>query len=283
MRYSKTILTTVFVALVMSMTGCGDSFFNRPPQGELTADNFYNTEADLRKATSALYNQVWFQWNDKASFSIGDARAGNVWSNDDAYNVFTDFSESSGHPRIAEAWRSLYIVVNQSNLVIQNIQNKASGVDEEVRKEAIAEARFMRGVAYSYLGQLWGPVPIVTNTPRLIDQPDRRRNHRQDVLQFAINDFTYAVEHLPRMQEEPGRVTEWSARGMLARMYWTMANFVDQGGPTPAEPGELSSRSEYLTMAENQAQMVITQSGMELREDFGDLFLLSEEDQNNRQ
>ncbi len=271
MRYSKTILTTVIVALVFSVTGCGDSFFTRPPEGELTADNFYNSEQDLRMATGALYNQVWFDWNDKASFVIGDARAGNMWSTDQGYSQFIEFSVTSENPRLNEAWRSLYLAINQSNLVIQNIRQQAAGdIPEEAVNQAIAEARFIRGYAYTYLGQLWGPAPIVTNTPRLIDQPDRRRNRRADVFQFAINDFEFAAEHLPPSAEEAGRVTEWSAKGMLARTYWTLATFngMDQ---------------QYLDQARSYSREVITQSGMSLRDNYGDLFLLSEEETNNTQ
>lgn len=278
MRYSKSIVTTVFVALVLSVMGCGDSFFTRPPEDQLTADNFYNSEQDLQMATAALYNQVWFDWNDKASFVIGDARAGNMWSTDAGYQQFTNFSVTRENNRLNEAWRSLYLAVNQSNLVIENIRNRSEGIDEEARMEALAEARFIRGYAYSYLGQLWGAVPIVTNTPRLIDQPDRRRNRREDVLQFAVNDFQFAAEHLPPTQDQPGRVTEWSAKGMLARMYWTLWAYTNGGGGQ-----DLESPSTYLDRAESNAQDVIMNSGMSLREDYGDLFLLSEEDQNNQQ
>ena len=271
MKYRNTILTTVLVALVVSVAGCADSFFTRPPEGDLTADNFYTSEGDLRMATAALYNQVWFDWNDKASFTIGDARAGNMWSTDAGYQQFTNFSVTQANNRLNEAWRSLYLAVNQSNLVLQNIESKVSGdIPQEVVNEAKAEARFIRGYAYSYLAQLWGPVPIVVNTPRLIDQPDRRRNRRQDVMQFAINDFEYAAEHLPPTQEEAGRVTEWSAKGMLARMYWTRAAFNGMN-------------QEDLMQARSYAEDVIMNSGMSLRDNYGDLFILGEEETNNRE
>lgn len=271
MRYRTTIFSTVIVALILSVMGCADSFFTRPPEGDLTADNFYNSEQDLQMATGALYNQVWFDWNDKASFTIGDARAGNMATTDEGYTQFTEFSVTQGNSRLNEAWRSLYLAVNQSNLVIQNIQNNTAGdISEEAVTEALAEARFIRGYAYSYLGQLWGAVPIVTNTPRLIDQPDRRRNRREDVFQFAINDFEYAAEHLPPTQDQAGRVTEWSAKGMLSRMYWTRATFNNLN-------------QQDLNQAQSYAQEVIENSGMSLRQNFADLFLLEEEEANNRQ
>jgi hypothetical protein len=271
MRYSKTILTTVFVALVFSVTGCGDAFFTRPPEGELTADNFYNSEQDLQRATGALYNQVWFDWNDGAAFVIGDARAGTMWSTDTGYQQFIDFAITSENAQLIDGWRSLYLAINQSNLVIQNIRNQTGGkgIPEEAINQAIAEARFIRGYAYTYLAELWGPVPVVTNTPRLIDQSDRPRVQRDDVFQFAINDFKFAAEHLPPSVEQPGRVTEWSAKGMLARTYWARATFNDLN-------------QEYLDQSQRYARQVITQSGMSLRENYGDLFIFQEEENNER-
>lgn len=271
MRYRSILRSAVFAVLVTALMGCGDSFFTRPPEDQLTADAFYNTEQDLQMATAALYNQVWFDWNDVTSFVIGDSRAGNMYSTDGGYTQFVEFSISSENQQLIGGWQSLYLAINHSNLVIQNIQEKASGdISDEAVNEALAEARFIRGYAYSYLGQLWGPVPIVTNTPRLIEQSDRRRNRREDVFQFAINDFEFAAEHLPPTQDEPGRVTEWSAKGMLSRMYWTRATFN-------------GLNTQDLQQAQSYAQEVIENSGMSLREDFGDLFLLEEEDQNNQQ
>lgn len=275
MTHTRMIRTVLLVALVLSVAGCADSFFSRPPEDQLTAGNFYNSEQDLQMATGVLYNQVWFDWNDKASFTIGDARAGNMHTTDNGYAQFTNFSITQANDRLNEAWRSLYIAINQANLTIQNVRNNSSeSIPQEAKTKAIAEARFIRGYAYSYLAQLWGPVPIVTNTPELIDQPNRRRNLTEDVYQFAINDFEFAAENLPPTQDQPGRVTEWSAKGMLARIYHARAAFRGAGG---------SMNQEDLDQARMYAEDVIKNSGMSLRDDYGDLFLLEEEETNNRQ
>lgn len=271
---TKTVSAVLLLALAMGTAGCADSFFTRPPEGDLTSDNFYSSAQDLKLATAPLYNQVWFDWNDKASFSIGDARAGNMVTTDQGYAQFTGFSITRANDRLNEGWRSLYLAIAQANLVIENVQNNASGsISEEAKMEAIAEARFIRGYAYSYLAQLWGPVPIVTSASALIDQPDRNRNRTEDVFEFAIRDFEYAAEHLPEEQDQAGRVTEWSAKGMLARMHLARAAF--RGGGS-LEQGDLD-------LARSYAEDVIMNSGMSLRDNYGDLFLLSEEDQNNRQ
>ncbi|GAA5521034.1 RagB/SusD family nutrient uptake outer membrane protein [Aliifodinibius salicampi] len=273
MNNSSIYIVLLAVILTSILAGCSDSFFVRPPQDQLTADNFYATETDLRMATAPLYNTVWFDYNDKASFTVGDARAGNMITTDAGYEQFLLFSITSGNDRLNEAWRSLYLAISQSNLTIKNIQQKAAGDISEVAKEnAIAEARFMRGYAYSYLAQLWGAVPILTDPAKLIDQPNVRRNLTEDVYQFAINDFEYAAEHLPTT-DDPGRVTQWSALGMLARLHHARAAFKAQDGGT-LDQQDLDTAKEY-------ARQVIEESGLNLVDNYANLFKL--ENENNQE
>lgn len=270
---NKVIHAVLLIVIMAGMAACSDSFFVRPPQDQLTADNFYTSESDLRLATAPLYNIVWFDYNDKASFTVGDARAGNMITTDAGYEQFLLFSITSANDRLNEAWRSLYLVISQSNLTINNIKEKASAdIPEAAKSRAIAEARFMRGYAYSYLAQLWGPVPILTDPAKLIDEPNVRRNLTKDVYQFAINDFEYAAEHLP-LSDNPGRVTKWSAIGMLARLHLARAAFRAQGGGT-LDQQDLNAAKEY-------ARQVIEESGLSLMDSYADLFKL--ENENNEE
>ncbi|MDG5767572.1 RagB/SusD family nutrient uptake outer membrane protein [Balneolales bacterium ANBcel1] len=256
----------LLAGLLVSMPvlyGCGESFFDRPPQDQIVEDNFYQTEQDLAMATGPLYNIVWFDFNDKAKMEIGDARAGNMITNDGGREQFVIFSTNSANTRLNELWRSLYLVVTNANIQIANITEKASDdIPEVVRDHRIAEARFMRGVAYYYLASLWGEVPIITSTRDLLEQPNQNRNHREDVLQFAINDLEFAAENL-QLNDPAGRVDEWAAKGMLARLYLTRAHF-DSGGGALVESD--------LELARQYALEVIDNSGVRLMDDYAQLF-----------
>ena len=58
--------------------GCSD-FLEVTSDQELTYDTFYKTASDCRSATAALYNAVWFNFNSKFMWEIGDARANNMY------------------------------------------------------------------------------------------------------------------------------------------------------------------------------------------------------------
>lgn len=261
---STKLMMSSILASVFLLAGCGDSFFDRPPQDQIVEGNFYQTEKDLAMATGSLYNMVWFDFNDKAKTEIGDARAGNLITTDGGREQFVIFSTTAANTRLNELWRSLYLVIAHSNTHINKIkENSPDAIPQAVKDHRIAEARFMRGTAYSYLAQLWGDVPIITNTTELIENPNVKRNLREDVLEFAINDLLYAEEYLI-LDDPAGRVDTWAAKGMLSRLYLTRAHFNSQSG---------SLVQSDLDLAKEYAEDVMLNSGAELMENFADLFM----------
>lgn len=241
-------------------SGCEKEFLERPPQDTLVDANFFKTDAQLLAASAPLYSVVWKDYVDKASWALGDLRAGTTmraWGyRDDVLFNTTEVSTSN-----SEAYRAFWIVVGQSNTLIQNVERYAgTEVSDEVRRHVIAEARFMRATAYSLLVMNYGPVPIIENNISLLSDPAVKRNTVESVWEFITRDYLYAAENLPANAIEPGRVSQWSAEGMLARTYLTRAGI---GG---------TMNQEYLDKAKEYAERVITMSGHTLLPDYADLF-----------
>lgn len=261
-------ITLLFGVLALVAMSCKNQFLNQTPKDQVVTGNFYKTSQDLRMATAPLYNIVWFDFNDKAAFCIGDAAAGNMITTDGGYNQFITFSVTTGNDRLNEAWRSLYNVIGESNTLIMNVKSNASpDIPQTDIDHAIAEARFMRGVAYFYLVRIWGAVPLITDNISLVKDPVIPRNKVQDVYQFVINDLKYAADHLPA-SDDPGRVTKWSAEGYLAKVYLFKAGLDHQG---------MQENPEDLNEAKKYAGDVIHNSGLSLMNNFSDLFLSQDE------
>ena len=67
-------------------------------------------------ATSLLYSQVWFDYNDKAMYNLGDFRGGTAFSAwNDRGNVL--FNTTGDNGENGASWRAFFNVVAQSNLV----------------------------------------------------------------------------------------------------------------------------------------------------------------------
>ena len=160
MKINNIIFIAGLVGIGMTAMSCADDFLDQKNTTSLNQNTFFDSDNAVKEATSTLYNYVWNSFNGKLYYSMGDGRSNNItaqWSN--YIKVYTNFNETSLSEGLQEGWGSLYSVVAQSNNVINNIKMKSSSaVSENAKNQGIAEARFMRGLAYWYLASLWGNV-----------------------------------------------------------------------------------------------------------------------------
>lgn len=251
------VLASVFVA------GCKKSFLEKPPESQIVDVNFYKTNEQVMAASALLYSKVWFDYNDKAMYNLGDFRGGTAFSAwNDRGNVL--FNTTGDNGENGASWRAFFTVVAQSNLLIYNINEYAgAAVSETVKKTAIAEARFMRALAYRFLVMNWGAVPIIENNLDRLFDTTITRNTVPSVWRYITREMRAAAEDLPTTAIAEGRLTRWSAEGMLARFYLTRAGVESQGGVR---------NQEFLDSAKYYAQRVITMSGKSLLPQYGSLF-----------
>lgn len=217
---NKFLYITLF-AVIAGTTACKKSFTERPALDTPTVDNYYNTADQVRGATGTLYGLGWFDYIDKGLDCIGEVRSGNEFTWDGQYSSFRDFSTTATDPRLSEAWNAFYKIAGWSNVLIKTLElKKAKGVNGAFIDNGIAEARFMRGVAYFFIGRIWGDAPIVTDPGAMAQTGDFKvpRYFQKDVLRFAMEDFKAAEEGLPETDVK-GRVTKYAAKGMLAKLY----------------------------------------------------------------
>lgn len=269
MKTSKYICTLA-LATSLTLTGCSD-FLDTKINSSITGDNFYKTEDDFKAATAPLYNKVWFDFNDKFYYGLGDGRGFNLYAPySDYVYPFTDLNETGLTGPLVSAWNSFYNVIQQSNKVILGIKGSDLN-DEEIKNQYIAEARFMRGVAYYYLAMLWGNVIICENTDELVSNPIVNTNSTSDAFQFVMRDLEFAAKYLPETSTAPGRINKYSAFALLSRVYLTYAGYSDNHNS--------GTRSqEYLDLAKKAAEKVITESDFKMMDNYEDLFKI---DNNN--
>ncbi|MEO6328870.1 MAG: RagB/SusD family nutrient uptake outer membrane protein [Ginsengibacter sp.] len=246
------------------LTGCKKDFLEKPPTDAIVDAGFYKTDEQVLAGTASLYNHVWFDYNDKAYYNLGDFRSGTAYSAyNDRGNVLFNTTAENGENNAS--WRAFFVVVAQSNLAIVNINKYAGeGVSPSIKRLAIAEARFMRALAYRYLVMNWGEVPIIENNLDYLTDTTLRKNTIPSTWRFITREMRAIIDDLPATPIQPGRITKWTAEGMLARFYLTRAG-VEGTGAT-------ARKQQFLDSAKYYAQRVITQSGAKLLAKYEDLF-----------
>lgn len=262
MKIQNKIKITATLLMVL-ITSCSKDFLEREPLDALTVDTYYNSYDEIRSAVAPLYSTAWFEYNDKGSFSFGDCLGGNMvnpWS----YYEFVNFTYTSLNQTIGSGWASLYRIVGHANLHIQNIiENSSDEITEEEKLQVVGEARFMRAIAYFYLVRLWGAVPIIEDNIALVENYLVPLNRIEDVYQYIINDLMFAKNHLLE-EDMPGRVTQWSAKALLAKVYLTYSGYNSTDGIR--DEALLDSVIYY-------ARDVIDNGPYDLMENYPDLFL----------
>ncbi|GHN01078.1 hypothetical protein WSM22_25670 [Cytophagales bacterium WSM2-2] len=264
MKNKNSVVLAVLASIAM-LTGCQKDFLNIPPQASLVDATYYQNDDQVLAGTAALYSAAWKDYCDQANWKIGDVKAGLVFA-PFAYADYRDFSTFNITGLSASnlfAYKSFYEVTGQANTVIHNLNRYVgSAVSPTIKNHAIAECRFMRATAYTYLVMNYGAVPIIDDNIKYLNNPALRRNTVETVWEFVKRDYLFAVKNL--MDQAPkgqvGRLTHWAAEGMLARTYLTLAGL----------SGTLNQT--YLDSAKYYADRVIRLSGRSLLANYADLF-----------
>jgi hypothetical protein len=267
--YTKYFLISVLAVL---FSACKDEFLEYVPQDQATVDGWYRNEKEIRQSTASLYGRPWFGFNDQFNWLAGDLMAGDMHHNWDQEGQFFYLSYNENNNYIGDGWQGLYDVISYANLIIDDMPVIAGryGVPESTVNAGLGEARFMRGMAYFLLTEYWGEVPIIEKPAAKIATGDLRlpKNTSASLYEFVRRDFEFAAENLPAT-DEAGRVTSWSAKGMLAKLHLTLAQR-SVGGSSIGSAGDFATAANY-------AADVINNSGLVLYGNYEDMFKIANE------
>jgi len=228
---TKLILMGSALFLMTGLPGC-KKFLDKPPQGEMTQDNFPTTASDALLATNAAYFTLREWEYNSGGYPILDIMSDDAakGSNppDGATNVgpYDNFTMTTSQDGLSNWWNKLYIGVKRCNVVIEKVP--LITMDAALQTRYIAEARFIRGILYFDFVRAWGGVPLVT----ILDPPlHLGRASADEIFNQVISDLSYAAEALPeRSAYEPndmGRATKGAANAFLARVYLFRKDFVN--------------------------------------------------------
>jgi len=251
----------ILATLVLTLTSCED-FLTVTPQDSIVADNYYTSVERLRANTASLYGAPWYGFQDRLMWLAGDQMAGDIYYIYDQEGHFYYNQVGAGNSFNYGGWNGLYRVVSYANSIINDMPPaaRANGLPERDINQALAEARFIRAAAYFFLTEYWSEVPIIENSTALITSGNLfvNRHTQSSLYRFMCEDLEFAEQWLPATPYQPGRVTVWSARGMLAKIYLTRATY--------------EQNQAYFDKAKSYAEDVIENSGLTLWPNYSTLF-----------
>lgn len=111
-----------------------------------------------------------------------------------------------------------YKAILNCNVAVDRITNADIIIDEKVRRQLIAEARFLRGYFYFELVKLYGGVVLLDRLYEAEEAEGKGRSTEKEIYDYIAEDFRYAIRNLPQKSAlgaaEMGHATRGAALGL---------------------------------------------------------------------
>lgn len=247
-------------ALGMGTSSCED-FLNRPAEDNYNEANFYQNDEQCVQGVNYLYNSPWYDFQ-RGFMSVGEVLSGNYYKGSSPY---MDFTVNGTDQDLVNMSYSLWAVNGHANTVYSRL--KTANASQVVINQCMGECLAWKAMAYFYLVRSFGAVPIIhDNTTELNGGTynSKFKVEAADVYEYIIMTLEKAIELLPE-HGDIGRIDQYAAKGLLAKVYLTKSGLGQSGTRNQAD---LDKAAEY-------AKDVIDNSGRSLMAKYSDVFRLA--------
>lgn len=248
----------VSIALLMGPTACQEEWLDEQPLAQLSESTFWNTGSDALLALTGIYN----------GGNIGTNQYNNEflimasYTDDSSYKngavgvIYSGYLRPADTQVVRAIWQRAYKTIFEVNYFLENIGSVE--MDEALKAQYIAEARFLRAYEYAYMSILYGGVPLITKVLTTQEANNQQRNSLDEVVAFAIDELTTAAADLPatRPDSEKGRILKAAPLAVKGRLLM-IAKRWDEAAATYKEIIDLNAHiidSRYKALFEEAGE-----------------------------
>jgi hypothetical protein len=222
----KMVYLSLFVVSVIS---CDDLAIDT--QGELAAEQFYNSVADIQSGTLGVYSvlsdKLFANSENYCHFWAADDRTAATGSNKTFYLEYDQMTPLDTNPWQTNGWNQLWEIIGAANTFLDNEEKMRSlvqGSDEELLDRSLGEVHYLRGLIYFELVRTWGTIPLITSQADVTGQEPLASF--EEIYALIIEDLIFAKNNLgPTSVNGIYRANKWMAQALLANVYLTTAGF----------------------------------------------------------
>jgi starch-binding outer membrane protein, SusD/RagB family len=239
---SKVKIIAVFTTCVFTaglFFSCKKDFLNEVPKDSLTLASI-TSGADAEALVTGCYSymtnsNIWFyNWE---FMMAGDFRSDNLYAggNGGASIVAIDEfnSQATDFQPITTGWLELYLHINATNNVLDNVPGiKDPGFSDTRKSQILGEAKFLRALHYFNLVKNYGGVVLTLNTAAFDkEDPKKKRNTAEEVYTQIVKDLQEAEAALPVSYTNAAwshsRATQGAAQALLAKVYAQIGKYAE--------------------------------------------------------
>lgn len=255
-------------ALAFCSTSCKDFL-------DVDVYDQYSTEAvssfdDCLLMTRPLYGgRLWTEYESKFAWCVNEGVPGVLYNVHQEEGALFLLSIGEDNPILKEGYTSLYSgVISTANQIIDKVSSleTSATLTKEQKDQVVAEARLFRAYAHFLATEYFGEAPLILNTAAdLNDNIQVPRVSRRTLYAAIEKDLKYAEKKLAERPSDNWRVSKYSAKALLAKLYLTMGSCVADlpGAKYPFKVSESESK-DYMKKAADLCTDVIKHSGAAL-------------------
>ncbi len=230
MKQYKLFLLSGILAILFG--SCND-LLDLEPKDVILEENAFTKDSDFSELLNSTYTVIGsgkFLGGRYQIYSefMSDNIDGTLLDGD--WKTIYDRKSSIFEGIISESYKEPYIAVYRANVILENL-DKVTSNDEAKKFEG--EALFLRAIAHfnvvRVFAQPYGFTPDNSHLGvplKLVSKPEAvRRATVKEVYEQVIKDLEKAEQSLP--EENNGYPTKWSAKGLLAQVYFQMNDFAN--------------------------------------------------------
>lgn len=252
-------ITLIVLSITLFLSGCHKDL-DIVQNNQLSANNMWKTEADLRSAVYGAYIYLrnslktdMMYWGEYRNGLWGPGTFGTLHNAHMSSTVSSTMNATNSYA----SWTTLYTTINQVNLIIQAAQEME--ISAEARGYALSHAHFIRAYTYLLIGRTWGDAPLALEGFESTTQDMYLfRSPQDEVLAQVEADLAAASTYAQYIGNDKATGTA-AALAMLQADFGLWMYTVQQGG------------DRYLTAAES-AIASLGLSADRLEADFAKIF-----------
>lgn len=215
----------------MGLVSCGKDFLEVDPKATQIESNYYKNAAEAFSGLVAAYDPIgWDGVGEYGNFAVFNAASDDCYggggsSSDVPFlNLMNDFAIDPATGPQQDFWDKNFRGISRANTILSKLGEGIPGLDEELRRRYIAEAKFLRAYYYFDLVRLFENVPLFTEALLTDEIYNITQASPGEVYAQIERDLVDAVAeaNLPGQvptESEGGRVTKPAAHALLGKVY----------------------------------------------------------------
>jgi len=223
---------TLPILLLLFFLGACEPFVEvEVPNDRITSETVFSDDATAREAMDGVYIQLFntaFAAGGNQSVSFLGGLSTDTYTVTNAVPEMEAFAahqlEATNSLNLA-LWSGAYNTIYMCNAILDGITDNSS-LSLETRAALEGESRFIRAFTYFYLTNLYGDVPLITQTNYTINAL-KARSPQTEVYDNILKDLSLSAELLDTdyPDNDRTRANRFTALGLLARVHLYRENW----------------------------------------------------------